>query len=145
MKKLFFSLSLVLIGLSTSYALNNDDFNIDITEYNDRIEQLDELEKVAKEKDLTLSQINANAELLNADINLDRNYSGLSLAEGGEQALGIPSFLWGLCCGVSGIAVVYFVTDDKEETKKALWGCVTSTAVWAVFYVIYVAAIVSYY
>lgn len=51
-----------------------------------------------------------------------------------DPPLGIPSFLWGCVFGVAGLAVVYFVTEDDEETKKALWGCITSTVVGVVFY-----------
>jgi len=143
MKKITLTLSLILLGISASFAINTDDFNIDVTEYNQRIEHLDELESIAYEKDLTLTQINADASLLNPEINLDRNYSGLNMAEAGEKALGIPSFVWGLCVGVVGIAVVYFVTEDNEETKKALWGCLVGGVVYGLFYIIYVALIVS--
>jgi hypothetical protein len=51
-----------------------------------------------------------------------------------EPPLGIPSFWWGCCIGVWGIAVVYFVTEDKEETKEALKGCVIGTLVGVVLY-----------
>ena len=52
----------------------------------------------------------------------------------GDPPLGIPSFVWGLCWGVSGLAVVYFVTDDTDETKKALYGCATSGVIGAILY-----------
>ena len=55
-----------------------------------------------------------------------------------DPPLGIPSFLWGMCLGLPGLAVVYFVTEDDEETKKALWGCLVSVAVYGVLYVLYV-------
>jgi Na+/proline symporter len=51
-----------------------------------------------------------------------------------EPPLGIPSFWWGCIIGVWGIAVVYFVTEDKEETKQALKGCIIGTLVWVVLY-----------
>ena len=53
----------------------------------------------------------------------------------GDPPLGIPSFVWGLCCGISGLAVVYFVADDKEETKKALYGCATSSVIGGIIYI----------
>lgn len=46
-----------------------------------------------------------------------------------EPPLGIPSFVWGFCLGFIGMAVVYFVTEDKEEVKLALYGCLVSSAV----------------
>ncbi len=58
-----------------------------------------------------------------------------------ELALGIPSFLWGCVFGIIGVLVVYIMTDEnKEQTKKAFWGCVTSTAIWTVLYVVAFAA-----
>jgi hypothetical protein len=62
---------------------------------------------------------------------------------GGDAPLGIPSFVWGLCLGVPGIAIVYFVSDDKDETMKALWGCVASGVVEIIVYIIYVVAVVN--
>jgi hypothetical protein len=62
---------------------------------------------------------------------------------GGDAPLGIPSFVWGFCLGVPGIAIVYFVAEDKDETMKALWGCVANTAIGLVVYIIYVVAVVN--
>jgi hypothetical protein len=50
--------------------------------------------------------------------------------------LGIPSFAWGACLGVAGIAIVYFVADDRDETKKALIGCAVVEGGLFVVYVI---------
>ena len=55
----------------------------------------------------------------------------------GEPPLGIPSFLWGCAFGVVGVAIVYFVTEeDKDETKKSFYGCITSTVVYGVLYAV---------
>ncbi|MCD4695325.1 MAG: hypothetical protein K8S16_03705 [Bacteroidales bacterium] len=51
-----------------------------------------------------------------------------------EPPLGIPSFLWGFCFGGIGILIVYVITEEKEETMKALWGCVASGVIWTVLY-----------
>lgn len=90
----------------------------------------------------------------------DLTYTALMLADGnlvtslklvpesalpiGEKnpVLGIPSFLWGCGLGVVGLLVVYIVSDeDKVETKKAMWGCITSTAVVTVINVIWWSAL----
>jgi len=39
--------------------------------------------------------------------------------------------------GIVGIALVYFIAEDAEETKKALMGCVAWTVTWVVFYLVY--------
>lgn len=65
------------------------------------------------------------------------------LRRGGDAPLGIPSFVWGFCLNIPGIAVVYFIADDRDETMKSFWGCVASTALWVIVDVIYMVAIAS--
>lgn len=82
----------------------------------------------------TLNELLASGSALIANLNLmGSNPFGPSLVFD-DPPLGIPSFLWGCVFGVAGLAVVYFVTEDDDETKKALWGCITSTVVGVVFY-----------
>jgi hypothetical protein len=65
----------------------------------------------------------------------------LSSSASDELALGIPSFLWGCVFGIIGVVVVYLMTDEnKEQTKKAVYGCVASTVVGVVFYIVVIAA-----
>ena len=65
----------------------------------------------------------------------------LSSSASDELALGIPSFLWGCVFGIIGVVVVYLMTDEnKEQTKKAVYGCVASTVVGIVFYIVVIAA-----
>jgi hypothetical protein len=41
--------------------------------------------------------------------------------------MGIPSFLWGCAFGLTGMIIVYLLTDrNKMEVKKAFDGCVVS-------------------
>lgn len=97
-------------------------------------------------------QLNKNPELQMEDI----KSSGLGMAMGSnlassarlmpdEKALGIPSFIWGCGLGIAGVAVVYFVTEDTDQTKKALWGCLASGAALTVLYVVAFAASASTY
>jgi Gpi18-like mannosyltransferase len=64
-----------------------------------------------------------------------------------ELALGIPSFLWGCVFGLIGVLVVYLMTDNnKEQTKKALYGCAASAVVSTLLYVLlYAGAAASTY
>lgn len=55
-------------------------------------------------------------------------------------ALGIPSFLWGCVLGWVGLLIVYLVTENTDETKKALWGCIASSVIGVVIYVVIIAA-----
>ncbi|MCP9770302.1 hypothetical protein EGI22_20545 [Lacihabitans sp. LS3-19] len=45
----------------------------------------------------------------------------------------LSGFWWGCCLGVVGLALVYFITDkDRDQTRKALIGCLIATLVWGV-------------
>ncbi len=61
-------------------------------------------------------------------------------ASSDELVMGIPSFFWGCVFGWVGLLVVYLVLENKEQTKKALYGCVAATVVWIVFYAVVIAA-----
>jgi len=61
-------------------------------------------------------------------------YSDMEGLLDGNGPLGIPSFIWGCVLGWVGILIVYLMTEDTEETKKALYGCIASTVVWLVVY-----------
>ncbi|MGL4629603.1 MAG: hypothetical protein ACRCVT_00250 [Leadbetterella sp.] len=62
--------------------------------------------------------------------NLD-NTSTTTISSVGDLPLGIPAIVWGICCSVAGLAIVYFATDnDKEQVKKAAIGCLVGTLVW---------------
>ena len=68
-----------------------------------------------------------------ANLELVSSSSSLPLSADGEVGppLGIPSFLWGCLLSWVGLLIVYFLTDrDKDETRKALWGCIISTVIW---------------
>ena len=84
----------------------------------------------------TLSVLVADQNNLVSGLDLYSPYSmGMSF---GEPPLGIPSFLWGCAFGVVGVAIVYFVSEeDRDETKKAFYGCITSTVVYGVLYAVF--------
>jgi len=49
-----------------------------------------------------------------------------------ELPLGIPAIIWGVVLGPVGVVLVYYLTDeDKEEAKKALYGCLAGGVLWA--------------
>jgi len=58
-----------------------------------------------------------------------------------EPPLGIPSFIWGFCLGLVGMLIVNLVTEDKEETKKALLGCLVGTVVGILAYFLFLASL----
>jgi len=71
-----------------------------------------------------------------------RSQSDLPLASD-NAALGIPGFWWGLILGWVGILIVYLVTEDQEETKQALYGCIVNAVLWVGCYFLFLAGSVA--
>ncbi len=128
----------MFIGLPLS-ADEPDIFSYDKNHVEAVMTDLDQLENyVFQNKGTSLTNMELNGTFENT--NLVRvsplNETGLY----GELPLGIPSFWWGCVLGVAGLAIVYFIAEDAEETKKALYGCIAGTVFWiAVNVVIYLA------
>lgn len=116
-------------------------FAIDKEEVKAELAEMEQLEDyVLANEGTTISEIRANEPALIADISLNENIE-LGLAGSSYmEPLGIPAFVWGFCFNVSGLAVVYFVTEDDEETKKALYGCVTSALLYILIWVVVAVA-----
>ena len=67
------------------------------------------------------------------NLELVSSSSSLPLSSESEVGppLGIPSFLWGCLLSWVGLLIVYFLTDrDRDESRKALWGCIISTLLY---------------
>jgi len=96
---------------------------------------------------ITLDELSREGSPLIA--NMEGTASPMGMAgsdENGEPPLGIPSFLWGCVFGIIGLLIVYIATEnDKAEAKKAMWGCLTSTVVTVLIYVVAFAAIETTY
>jgi len=141
MKKLLFTVLLALAFNLGNAAENADLFKVDDQEINAEFAQLNELEQfVEANEGLTLSEINTNNPLLQ-NLNNSSDILGVLSTLRGEPPLGIPSFAWGACFGVAGIAIVYFVSDDRDETKKAFTGCVVVEGVVILIWVVYAVVV----
>jgi hypothetical protein len=141
MKKVLFTALLALIFNLGNATENADLFKIDDQEINAEFAQLNELEQfVEANEGLTLSEINTNNPLVQ-NLNNSSDILGVLSTLRGEPPLGIPSFAWGACFGVAGIAIVYFVSDDRDETRSALTGCVVVQGVALLIYIVYVVAV----
>jgi hypothetical protein len=136
MKRIILFMLSTFFLLTISQASQADLFSIDSDAIYFEMAELVELEAHVATTSQTYSELQMEESTLIANLSVANGMSGIYLLEG--PPLGIPSFLWGLCLGVPGLAVVYFVTEDSEETKKALWGCVVSGVVSAAFYVAWV-------
>jgi len=143
-----FALFILTFGTVSFAEISEDVFAIDKAEVEERFSSLSEVEQIVENEKLDLQELQVAHAGLFSDptFRLSKNFSIMgALATMDDPPLGIPSFLWGMCLGLPGLAVVYFVTEDTDETKKALWGCLVSTAVVAVFYVILIIAGASFW
>jgi hypothetical protein len=140
MKKLFL-LCLMIAGFSQIKANDAALFSYDRTAMETAISSVAAIENfVAQNPEISINDLTKTGNLLVNGLDISTNPFGLS----GEPPLGIPSFLWGCVFGWVGLLVVYITTDnDKEQVKKALYGCITSTVVGVVFYFIVIASAVS--
>ena len=142
MKKLLLTFCIGTFFVVFASANNANLFSYNSDEVNQELSQLQNLEDyVSANPGITLTGLQSENNGLVANLNLNlNNLSGFPFA-GVEPPLGIPSFLWGCVFGVVGVALVYFMTDeDKDETKKALIGCVVAGLSYSVFWVIYYLA-----
>lgn len=141
MKKVFLLLAVLFYLSGSVFAGTKGLFHIDREKINAELSDLYELESYVKATDMTLSGLTSvNSPLI---ANVSSNSMTMSMLNAGEPPLGINSFLWGFCFGLPGLAVVYFVTEDTDETRRALWGCVAGTVLWTGIYVIYWAAVIN--
>lgn len=111
-----------------------DDFNYNKQQVQDEFADLNLLEQTVVENSfMTLSEMESK-NMINS------RFGNLNLANNlmMEPALGIPGFWWGCIFGPLGLLAVYVITDnDRAEVKKALTGCLVSTGVNILFYVLY--------
>jgi hypothetical protein len=128
MKKVILSL-IVTLTFSNIFANGEFDNNVSKTEFN----QINQLETyVEANPQTTLSEIKVNnPELINGVELLDETATS-SIGAVKDMPL-VSGFWWGCCLGVIGLAIVYFVTDhDKDQVRKALFGCLIATVLWGV-------------
>ena len=76
-------------------------------------------------KSLTEMKAENNAVVSNVNLS-SKSFSSSNSSDG---PFGIPSFLWGCVFGLIGIVVVYVITEDSDEAKKALFGCLAGVLV----------------
>jgi len=142
MKKNLFLIFTFLMSITYGNANKINFFKYDKEELSKEFVTLDVIENYVKNYNLTYSELAKKEKDLAFFLNFNDVYN-LSLAQS-EPPLGIPSFWWGCFFGVSGILVVYLITEDKAEVMKAFKGCLISAFVIMCIYVIYIAIILTY-
>jgi hypothetical protein len=140
MKKLLVSVFLVLFAGFTVIANDADLFKLDYNAVQAEFSGLNQLATMVTNSGISYSDLL----LTNGNMVASLSLVPESALPDGEKnpVLGIPSFLWGCGLGVVGLLVVYLVSDEnKVETKKAMWGCITSTAVVVIIDLVWWSAI----
>jgi hypothetical protein len=133
--KRFFILAALALTFSGQNLMADDLslFDLDIDKVNTELAQVEELDQY----------LNENSEATFADLKLQNsalinNVSDQAMMSPAmakrHRVFGIPSWVWGCVFGVAGVAVVYFISDNKDETKEALWGCVGASVVGIILY-----------
>lgn len=136
-KKFLFSAAFALACNFGFASANAELFQVNEEELNVEFAQLNDLESfVNSNEGITLSSMESNSPLLQ-NVTPTGDALGM-LSTYGEPPLGIPSFLWGFCFNVAGVAIVYFVADDRDETRKAFIGCAVSGGLYLLWWVFWV-------
>lgn len=144
MKRLLLICVILFASISVSLATSaRDIFSINEELVYAEMADLFALEAHVTSSNATLTDLSlTNSPLVS---NLASSNGIMGLASMAEPPLGIPSFVWGCCLGIPGLVVVYFVAEDKAETRKALWGCIVGNLVYTATYVIYYVYYLSLY
>jgi hypothetical protein len=116
-------------------------FQDDLHQFDDQMCDLMALEGFVEQSKLTLSALTSEKNPLAACVLQDKDVSESvfgSSAPGHERLMEIPGFLWGFCCSVVGMFLVYIAIDDPESKKKegrqAIMGCAAGTLLWVGLY-----------
>ncbi|SOE21416.1 hypothetical protein SAMN06298216_1886 [Spirosomataceae bacterium TFI 002] len=142
MKKILSFLTILSLTFTTAIASEPvDEFNYEGENISAEFEQLNKIENYVQQNEgLTLEGLKAEKSDLVDGISLSADASAAVAAD--EMPLGIPAFWWGCVLAVLGVILVYVLTDqDKEQTKKALFGCLVFAGAWVIYYVVIVAVI----
>lgn len=139
-KSLLFAFVASTCVMFSAVAGNASLFQLDQNKVNAEMNQLSKVENyVASHEGITLEQLKASNNDIVSGVNLTESTSTLSALTDGVA--GIPSFIWGCVLGWIGILITYLVTQDSDETKKALYGCLVGWVGGFLLYVIFVVLI----
>lgn len=137
MKKLLLVLCVSVFAFGSVLANDSDLFSYDKAKVEQAVSDMGQVEQMINQNP------NVSVDDLVAEGKLDASFDASAsspFSTMGEPPLGIPSFLWGCIFGLVGLAIVYFVSEDSEETKKALWGCVVGSLVSIIAWFVFVGA-----
>jgi len=116
-------IAFILVAISTGAMAHEDVFSYHSKEVKDQLAPLSYLEQLHHENPTkSFDQLVQDNHLDNYNFAETSLYSSSIL----EPMPAFPAFWWGCLLGFVGIVIVYLVAQDKEEVKRALWGCFTN-------------------
>ena len=141
MKKLLLLMSFALAVVIKVYANDADMFSYDKTAVKAALSELSVLETYVTEHPAiaVVNETKSGSYMINGIELMSSRFMS-----GGDVPLGIPAFFWGCVFGVVGVAIVYFVTNgDKDQVRKAIYGCIPWVVVWAFYFILWDAVFVT--
>ena len=126
-KSIILTSLIVFLFAGTSFAEDPDLFSYDKGAVDVEMATLNELEQyVLRNPGVSLSALKEAGIPLANSISELHTYSPMNQMHNGPFE--IDGFLWGCCLGPAGVLVVYIITEDMNETRGALIGCIVGTA-----------------
>ena len=143
-KSILLTSLLIFLFVGSSFADSPDLFSYDKSLVQTEMASLTDLEQyIMDNPGITLTALKEAENPIASSVSGTNYYSTMSMFE--EKALGIGGFWWGCCLGPAGILVVYLVTEDKEETRSSIIGCVVNGIIQTVAWLVYYLAILDGY
>lgn len=142
MKKILSLLAVLSLSLGVALATEpTQAFDFEDENLEAEFEQLNKIENfVESNQGVTLDELKASNNSLVDGITISNDAAASVAAD--ELPLGVPAFWWGCVLTVLGVVLVYVLTDqDKEQTKKALFGCLVAGGIYIVYWIIVVVAL----
>lgn len=129
MKKIVIILLCLLCTRQTITASEYADFQIDESQCKAQLEAISALEAtIATRGDVSYATLQAENSHLLGQAAVAATLE-TSIVRRDRMPIA-PSFVWGLCLGVAGLAAVYFVTQKNRDIVWAAVGCTMSTVIF---------------
>jgi len=145
MKRLFFVILTVIFDSLQLFAGNSELFSYNSDEAEAVMQDLKHLEQyVESTPNISLSDMLASGNSLVEGISKTcSSLSFMASMQPTENPMGIPSYMWGCCLSLSGVLIVFMLTDEqpdhREEVRKAMKGCIVGAVAPCSLYLILLA------
>jgi hypothetical protein len=124
MKKACYTFLVLLF--TTGLIIADNDFSYDAKQVEKTFSKLDKLEQMHfAQPSASLDELTSNSEFEGVSISAGT----INMVVRDDAPPVLPAFWWGCILGAIGILIVYLITESREQTTKAVYGCLA----WGVF------------